>query len=170
MVLIAHSICCRTNEHSEALRKGLDAIKEMASVGESAQSEVSLLEDLEEALQSIHSPEKPEIIVETDHNSAQDGYEGLLKWYTNVARTSNPCGTTSMMDPVNSFNTRLPDSTTSRLRLYNHSSSSTNPQNDYPFDLDLLNADGNVSFVTSGLYDFSNTENEFFENFLWPPS
>ncbi|KAH3920577.1 hypothetical protein HBI56_071890 [Parastagonospora nodorum] len=170
MVLIAHSICCRTNEHSEALRKGLDAIKEMASVGESARSEVSLLEDLEEALQSIHTPEKPEIIAETDHNSAQDGYEGLLKWYTNVARTSNPCGTTSMMDPVNSFNTRLPDSTTSRLRLYNQSSSSTNPENDYPFDLDLLNADGNMSFVTSGLYDFSNTENEFFENFLWPPS
>lgn len=170
LVLIAHSICCRTNEHSEALRKGLDAIKEMASVGESAQSEVSLLEDLEEALQSIHTPEKPENMTETDNNSVQDGYEGLLEWYTNIARTSNPCGTTSMMEPVNSFDIRLPDSATSRLRQNNHSLSATNPHNDYPFNLDLLNADGNMSFVTSGLYDFSNTENEFFENFLWPSS
>ena len=170
MVLIAHSICCRTNEHSEAIRNGLNAIKEMASVGESARSEVSLLEDLEEALRSIHTPEKPNSMVETDHNLAQDGYEGLLRWYTNITHITNPCGTTSMIEPVNSFNTSLPDSATSQLKLGNHSSSTANSQNDYPFNLDLLNVDGDVSFVTSDLYDFSNTENEFFENFLWPPS
>ncbi|KAK5790847.1 hypothetical protein VI817_006156 [Penicillium citrinum] len=55
LVLIAHSIQSFSEHYRTTLYKGLDMIREMSAAGESAQSEVSLIEALERALARLHS-------------------------------------------------------------------------------------------------------------------
>ncbi|KAF2028093.1 hypothetical protein EK21DRAFT_102056 [Setomelanomma holmii] len=176
LVLIAHSMCCRTNEHSSNLRNGLDAIKEMASVGESAQSEVSLLVTLEGALQRLQAFNEPcdqsKTTLETF--STQCGYEGLLSRYTSMAGSSKPRANTSTLDTLDTHVTRLPDASSARAGLNRNMSSTTympriQTMDEYPFDLDLLNTSGNTAFFTSDINEIDNTQNEFFENLSWPP-
>ncbi|GFG04745.1 uncharacterized transcriptional regulatory protein C417.09c [Aspergillus udagawae] len=55
LVLIAYSIQDRSDHFRKALRVGLDMIREMAASGESARSEVELIEALERALVRLRS-------------------------------------------------------------------------------------------------------------------
>ncbi|EDP48728.1 fungal specific transcription factor, putative [Aspergillus fumigatus A1163] len=55
LVLIAYSIQDRSDHFRKALRVGLDMIREMAATGESARSEVELIEVLERALVRLRS-------------------------------------------------------------------------------------------------------------------
>ena len=55
LVLIAHSIQSFSEQYRNSLYKGLEMIREMSAAGESAQSEVSLIEALERALARLHS-------------------------------------------------------------------------------------------------------------------
>ncbi|KAL5119245.1 hypothetical protein ACEQ8H_002732 [Pleosporales sp. CAS-2024a] len=172
LALIAHSVCCRTNEHSITLRKGLDAIREMASVGESAQSEVSLLESLDEALHRVYAfdGDHDSSTIEDDLN--QSGYEGLLKWYRSIASTGSTV-TSSSRDGSNEFQgVRVPDA-----GFAQHGPRRDHPcainmaseiTDDYPFDLDLLNTNRSTALFTPSFTQFGNVENELFENLLWP--
>jgi hypothetical protein len=174
LVLIAHSVCCRTNEHSSTLRKGLDAIREMASVGESAQSEVSLLETLEEALHRINAFNGEESTIAIEKDSSEAGYEGLLTWYTNMAGSTNMRPNASTLVSADSQDTRIPGPVFTQSRLndnyvQNTNNSSHQITDEYPFDLDLLNADGNTAFFTPNVTEFGNVEHGLFENLLWPP-
>jgi hypothetical protein len=176
LVLIAHSVCCRTNEHSRTLREGLDAIREMASVGESAQSEVSLLETLEGALERLHAFDEPRDESQTTmtKNNTQDGYEGLLTWYTRMAQPSRSCASDSTISANDPQNTRVPNlasvhSTPNKIYQPITNTSIDQLTDQYPFDFDLLNADGNTALFTPNFHGLSNTENELFENLLWPP-
>jgi hypothetical protein len=175
LVLIAHSVCCRTNEHSSTLRKGLDAIREMASVGESAQSEVSLLETLEEALHHAHAfngCERSTITIGNDSREA--GYEGLLNWYTNMAGSTNTRPSTSTLISTDFQDAMIPDPAFAQTRSDRSYLQATNlsihqTTDEYPFDLDLLNTDGNTAFFTPTFTGFGNAENGHFEDLLWPP-
>lgn len=55
LVLIAYSIQNFSEQFRTLLYKGLDMIREMSAAGESAQSEVSLIETLERALARLHA-------------------------------------------------------------------------------------------------------------------
>ncbi|KAE8383850.1 fungal-specific transcription factor domain-containing protein [Aspergillus bertholletiae] len=55
LVLIAYSIQSRSAEYHKTLQEGLDMIREMAASGDSARSEVALIEALERALARLHS-------------------------------------------------------------------------------------------------------------------
>ncbi|CAI7580589.1 unnamed protein product [Penicillium pancosmium] len=55
LVLIAYSIQSFSEQYRTPLYKGLDMIREMSAAGESARSEVSLIETLERALARLHS-------------------------------------------------------------------------------------------------------------------
>jgi hypothetical protein len=55
LVLIAYSIQSFSEQYRSPLYKGLDMIREMSAAGESAQSEVSLIETLERALARLHA-------------------------------------------------------------------------------------------------------------------
>lgn len=54
LVLIAYSIQNQSDEFRKHLRDGLDMIREMSAAGDSARSEVSLIEALERALARLH--------------------------------------------------------------------------------------------------------------------
>jgi hypothetical protein len=55
LVLIAYSIQSFSEQYRALLYKGLSMIREMSAAGESAQSEVSLIETLERALARLHA-------------------------------------------------------------------------------------------------------------------
>ncbi|KZM21391.1 DNA binding [Ascochyta rabiei] len=178
LVLIAYSICYRTNEFSNTLRRGLDAIREMASVGDSARSEVCLLERLESALHRLHVfdpiPTEPKVTAAKD--PAEDGYEGFVNWYTRLGVSSNSrTGPStqhgeveqgakaqtrelsqqagpSIHDPVV---TVMPDDTSMDI---------------YPFDFDLLHTDANAAFFTPDFNEIGNSERELFPNLFWMPN
>jgi hypothetical protein len=176
LVLIAHSVWCRINEHSVILRNGLDAIREMASVSESAQSEVSLLETLQEALHCVHASNRTcdESTITVEHNSDQSGYEGLLNWYTSMAGSSNTSIRASKLGANDPRSTRVPDPTAEPTRPGRddqHATTITSDQTmgEYPFDLDLLNADWNTAFFTPNFAELGIAESELFETpLLWP--
>ncbi|KAE8363812.1 fungal-specific transcription factor domain-containing protein [Aspergillus caelatus] len=65
LVLIAYSIQNRSGEYHKTLQDGLDMIREMAASGDSARSEVALIEALEQALARLHS--------ETQATQSNDG-------------------------------------------------------------------------------------------------
>ncbi|CAE7021677.1 hypothetical protein PTNB85_02458 [Pyrenophora teres f. teres] len=172
-----HEIICHcTNEFSSTLQKGLEAIREMASVGDSARSEVSLIETLEAALHRLHmfdsSPKEP---IYQAEGLEQDGYEGLVSWYTRlrdsamgrgrhpayngeiaqVARPQNPARVTQPR----------PNRSGQAAAGMPHDFSIEN----FPFDFDLLNSDGNVAFFTPDFNEHVGPERELFENLMWVP-
>lgn len=59
LVLIAYSIQNRSAEYHKTLQDGLDMIREMAASGDSARSEVALIEALERALARLHFEAQP---------------------------------------------------------------------------------------------------------------
>ncbi|KAB2110679.1 hypothetical protein AG0111_0g711 [Alternaria gaisen] len=173
LVLIAYSICYRTNEFASTLQVGLQAIREMASAGDSARSEVSLLETLEAALHRLNVfnplPNKP---VATEANDpAEEGYNGLLNWYKKAERSANP-----RFGSLSSEHADAQAATVQGARVTPNRADATVDSmpsdislDGYPFDFDLLNSDGSVAFFTSDFNDHGNTEREFFESLSWLP-
>ncbi|KAH8641140.1 hypothetical protein IG631_04081 [Alternaria alternata] len=173
LVLIAYSICYRTNEFASTLQVGLQAIREMASAGDSARSEVSLLETLEAALHRLNVfnplPSKP---VATEANDpAEEGYNGLLNWYKKAERSPNPRFGSLASEHANAQAATVqgPRVTPNRAEATVDSMPSDISLDGYPFDFDLLNSDGSVAFFTSNFDDHGNTEREFFESLSWLP-
>ncbi|GFF62902.1 hypothetical protein IFM61392_06174 [Aspergillus lentulus] len=72
LVLIAYSIQDRSDHFRKALRIGLDMIREMAASGESARSEVELIESLERALVRLRSFDEV--------GKAASDYEEFKQW------------------------------------------------------------------------------------------
>jgi len=173
LVLIAYSICHCTNEFSSTLQKGLEAIREIASVGDSARSEVSLIETLEAALHRLHmfdlSPKQPTYPV---GGLEQEGYEGLVSWYTRVrhsamGRTRRP--TCNGESAQIARPQRVPQPRPNRSAPVAASTLHNFPIEDFPFDFDLLNSDGNVAFFTPDFNEHVGPERELFENLMWMP-
>lgn len=90
LVLIAYSIRSQTVQCYNHLQKGLDIIREMSATGDSARSEVQLLEILERAVQRLHLlsvKHQPKTGENTDTWS-KIGYDDFRKW----SETWNPSG------------------------------------------------------------------------------
>ncbi|KAF2630548.1 hypothetical protein BU25DRAFT_387843 [Macroventuria anomochaeta] len=174
LVLIAYSICYRTNEFSSTLQKGLDAIREMASVGDSARSEVCLLETLEAALHRIHmfDPIPGQPTVTGTKNSAQEGYEGFVNWYTKLGGSTSSCAGLSACNGDDAKGVKAqnreprPQAGPNRSDPAMTSMQSDLFVDDYPFDFDLLNSVGNVAFLTPDFNEHGYPERELFVNLL----
>lgn len=85
LVLIAYSIQSFSEQYRTPLYKGLDMIREMSAAGESAQSEVSLIETLERALARLHSG--VQLSQHGDIASSErpiSDYEAFKNWGTRV--------------------------------------------------------------------------------------
>lgn len=85
LALIAHSIRNQTARLRSDLRDGLDMIREMAAAGDSARSEVALLESLEGALTLLQYSSEASGTGNsgTQNGSSEDchsGYEGFKYW------------------------------------------------------------------------------------------
>ncbi|KAE8155145.1 fungal-specific transcription factor domain-containing protein [Aspergillus avenaceus] len=79
LVLIAYAIQNRSNELREQLQTGLDMIREMAAAGDSARSEVALIEALERALSRLHK--EPHASQPSDvHSGALSEYNAFKQW------------------------------------------------------------------------------------------
>jgi hypothetical protein len=177
LVLIAYSICYRTNEFSNTLRTGLDAIREMASVSDSARSEVSLLETLESALLRLHefdSAPGPHTTTAAEH-PAEEGYEGFVNWYTKLGGSANSRAGVSSQNDVNGQGARMQIREFDSQPAPNMDGPAVNGMLDdvsvdsYPFDFDLLNMDGNAALFTPDFRENGNPERELFENLFWMP-
>ncbi|KAK7923796.1 fungal specific transcription factor [Apiospora marii] len=78
LVLLAYSIRDRTKVHGAILQRGLDAIRDMAYAGDSARSEVQLIETLEAALQHMNAFTSPaQYTPRTPQTVPEEGYEGF---------------------------------------------------------------------------------------------
>ena len=82
LVLIAYSISYQTNQFSGMLQRGFAAIREMAFTGDSARSEISLLETLEAALHHLHTFDSDSQNASVGGiNAIRDDYDGFVQWY-----------------------------------------------------------------------------------------
>ena len=82
LVLIAYSIQNFSEQFRKLLYNGLDMIREMSAAGESARSEVSLIETLERALARLHTGSRQSHHTEdtTQANAAVSDYEAFKNW------------------------------------------------------------------------------------------
>ncbi|KAJ6197774.1 hypothetical protein J3E72DRAFT_243552 [Bipolaris maydis] len=174
LVLIAYSICRRTNEFSDNLQKGLNAIREMASVGDSARSEVLLLETLEAALNRLQAfdVDCDQSVSDTGEETVQGGYEGLRDWYTKTAGAirSRASSSIPMASDGSGMRTQAvplcPQPAPHDMETPTECVQESRPVDEYPFNLDLFNMDGNIAFFASGVNNSGNVESELFENLL----
>ncbi|KAJ5767239.1 uncharacterized protein N7511_004855 [Penicillium nucicola] len=79
LVLIAYSIQNFSEQFRKSLYEGLDMIREMSAAGESARSEVSLIESLERALARLHTGAQKVRPSEPQRDSMSD-YEAFKSW------------------------------------------------------------------------------------------
>jgi hypothetical protein len=90
-VLIAYCIQNRTDQYYETLESGLDIIREMAAVGDSAKSEVSLIEALEQALKRLQllstGVRKGQ---KSGKGSTPIGYDSFTQWMRTATSKSHP--------------------------------------------------------------------------------
>jgi hypothetical protein len=173
LVLIAYSICYRTNEFASTLQIGLQAIREMASAGDSARSEVSLLETLEAALHRLHvfNPIPNQPVATEANDSVEEGYESFLKWYKKAESSANPLFGQSASEYANvqAATAPSPRVAPNRADATVDSMSSDASLYGYPFDFDLLNSDGSLAFFTPDFDDHGNAERGLFESLSWLP-
>ncbi|EED23989.1 fungal specific transcription factor, putative [Talaromyces stipitatus ATCC 10500] len=84
LVLIAYSIQNQSNQSRQHLRDGIDMIREMSTSGDSARSEVRLIEMLERAVVRLHvfNPQRHRDGETTfsDQMTSVSGYESLKHW------------------------------------------------------------------------------------------
>ncbi|KAJ9642774.1 hypothetical protein H2204_002422 [Knufia peltigerae] len=91
LVLIAYCIQNQTDEFYDTLGKGLDIIREMSTVGESAKSEVFLIESLEQALKRLHFfREKANPNKHREPLNPISGYENFRQWTRASTSKDNP--------------------------------------------------------------------------------
>ncbi|KAF5671993.1 hypothetical protein FHETE_3865 [Fusarium heterosporum] len=95
LVLIAYSIRNFSGQFHKSLCEGLDMIRELSAAGESARSEVALIESLERALARLHAGPPPHD--EGSHSHGQPGseYEAFRRWVANLAGKNVHDATTS---------------------------------------------------------------------------
>ena len=84
LVLIAYSIKNFSEQFRKSLYEGLDMIREMSAAGESARSEVSLIESLERALARLHTGAQNARQSESQQNTMSD-YEAFKNWGAHLA-------------------------------------------------------------------------------------
>ncbi|KAF4961004.1 hypothetical protein FSARC_10313 [Fusarium sarcochroum] len=80
LVLIAYSIRNLSDQFRKSLYEGLDMIREMSAAGESARSEVSLIESLERALARLHAGARPHNEGNHDQRYPGSEYEAFRSW------------------------------------------------------------------------------------------
>jgi hypothetical protein len=176
LVLVAYSMRYRTNKFSNTLQKGLDAIREMASVSDSARSEVCLLETLEAALQRLLDFDSaPNLSSTIGGSSAQEGYEGLLNWYTRLGGSKIPRPGPLMNNSEHAQRAKALDGESSAPTRLNSSDPVATDTSDAacttecPFDLNFSNPDVDMAFFTQDFGAYGNSERELFESLLWMP-
>lgn len=118
LVLIAYSIRNFSGQFRKSLCEGLNMIREL-SAGESARSEVALIESLERALARLHAGPPPH---EGSHSHGNPGseYEAFRSWVANLAGKNAQDATTSA----------VPDAPGNQAEMDSSSS--------WPVDLDAL--------------------------------
>ncbi|KAF9774363.1 hypothetical protein IL306_007644 [Fusarium sp. DS 682] len=94
LVLIAYSIRNFSDQFRKSLCEGLDMIREMSAAGESARSEVSLIESLERALARLHAGARPREEASHDQGYPGSEYEAFRSWGANLAGKKVPDATT----------------------------------------------------------------------------
>lgn len=153
LVLIAYSICYRTNEFSSTLRCGLNAIKEMATVGDSARSEVSLLETLEAALQRLRvfGSRPTQALATAGNDVMQESYEGFVDWCKNQTASSN--SRAGRAEKVGNNTKEVVGQCPENDALANSHKTVISPPvdalpADWSFDLDFYNTDENMALFT----------------------
>ncbi|KAJ4367715.1 hypothetical protein N0V86_009836 [Didymella sp. IMI 355093] len=149
----------------------------MASVGDSARAEVSLLETLESALHRLHefdSAPGPHTTTAAEH-LAEEGYKGFVNWYTKLGGSANSrAGVTSQND-VNGQDASVQIRELGSQTASNMDGPAVNGMVDdvsvdsYPFDFNLLNMDANAALFTPNFRENGNSERELFENLFWMP-
>lgn len=177
LVLIAYSICYRTNEFSDDLRVGLDAIREMASVGDSARSEVSLIETLESALRRLHdfdiSPDFSGVTAAKD--PAEGDYEGFANWYARMGTSAHSRVGSSVHNDVSDPGTSTHNQEYSSQPGPDADGTAANSVPDdvsidsYPFDFNLLHMDPNAAFPTPNFSGIGEHDRELLEDLFWVP-
>lgn len=171
LVLIAYSTFYRTNKFSTALEKGLDAIGEMATAGESARSEVSLIERLEAALRRLRvfdgASAQPS---DTPSIGLEESYESFASWYR--THSAEPTKQTSHRANSQSSSIIQPDTDAetyiSNGLMNNNMLSGTCIGNDTNQDVEYLNAGGDDEFAN---LDFGQDiiDQQLLENLMWIP-
>lgn len=174
LALIAYSICYRTNRFSARLQRGLDAIREMALTGDSARSELSLLETLEAALHHLHvfdhSPKSTGPTAE--RNGIRDDYEGFVTWYKNrVASTDSRAepallnnGSTSGILPQPAYFDATDNSAFGTEDIRNEGSSA----NDW-FGSDFFQPGNDAAFFNTDSSQHDTLEKDLLDSLLWIP-
>ncbi|KAJ6025807.1 hypothetical protein N7444_013486 [Penicillium canescens] len=89
LVLIAYSIQNFSEQFRKSLYEGLEMIREMSAAGESARSEVSLIESLERALARLHTGAQNARQGESQQNTMSD-YEAFKNWGAHLAEKGKP--------------------------------------------------------------------------------
>ncbi|KAH7201351.1 fungal-specific transcription factor [Fusarium oxysporum] len=85
LVLIAYSIRNLSDQFRKSLCEGLDMIREMSAAGESARSEISLIESLERALARLHAGARPNDVGSHNQAYSDSAYEAFRSWGANLA-------------------------------------------------------------------------------------
>ncbi|KAF5988067.1 fungal specific transcription factor [Fusarium bulbicola] len=85
LVLIAYSIRNLSDQFRKSLCDGLDMIREMSAIGESARSEVSLIESLERALARLHAGPRPNDVGNRNQAGSDSAYEAFRSWGATLA-------------------------------------------------------------------------------------
>ncbi|KAF5260273.1 hypothetical protein FOXYS1_9071 [Fusarium oxysporum] len=84
LVLIAYSIRNLSDQFRKSLCEGLDMIREMSAAGESARSEISLIESLERALARLHAGARPNDVGSHNQAYSDSAYEAFRSWVANL--------------------------------------------------------------------------------------
>ncbi|KAF2149225.1 hypothetical protein K461DRAFT_230991 [Myriangium duriaei CBS 260.36] len=83
LVLIAHCINTKSSQHQQVIDTGLELISDMATTGESAKSDIMLIQTLERSMRrsvQMHQSRMVKLSAPTEH----DGYEGFRNWMSSV--------------------------------------------------------------------------------------
>lgn len=172
LVLIAYSTCYRTNELASTLQIGLNAIKEMASSGDSARSEISLLETLESALQHLRAFDPGP--AEVNDTPVLGGYAGFVNWYKERKTTS-----VSHIDPLLGSGPELSAEQVQASQPQDTQATNTERDTAYigsnmMFDdsisgFDLFNTDASGAFFTPDFATHGFPEKDLYESLLRLP-
>jgi hypothetical protein len=182
LVLIAYSIFYRTNQFSARLQRGLDAIREMALTGDSARSEISLLETLEAALHHLHVFDRASEAsvagnVNAERDAIRDDYEGFVKWYKNQVHASSSIesragaptaqtesGSAAQPTAFNSMGSSLGGAATAETQNTMHAPSA----NDW-FGSDFFNTGSEAAFLNADFSQYDTLEKDLLDSLLWIP-
>jgi hypothetical protein len=125
LVLIAHSIQVKSDEYSLLLRDGLDMIRDMSAAGDSARSEVSLIESLERALTRLHffglrssvfnKPSSSSVLLPSEY----DQFKNWESSWKSSGKTVAAAQTSSLISPTP---VRQPSQSEAQLEIVDHNS------------------------------------------------